>query len=381
MRKNIILLLLLSTFTFLVSCENVMDIHKDFIKDGEIVYATKPDTVYLVAGKNRLELNYKMFNATNVKYVKVYWNDYQDSLVHNASFAPDTVYDKIMITNLEEQSYTFNIQTEDQDGNKSLRTTAFGTSYGDVYQSTLINRRIESFVTEDDGGRINWYSAPSGLVRNEIRYTNSNGNIYQVSMTADLSNVFCEGAKIGTSIEYRSVYIPEKLSVDTFYTDWARSEDVFPYPSADISRSNWQVIFYDNSHPSEGSPNNIIDNNPSSYWHSNYSTPTNYPYTFVIDMKEPIWVREVGAQSRQGTYYTRGVEFYITNDYNGVGTGTWTKLGGVNLEKKNDMQWTSCATSLVSQEIRGRYLKVVLTSGYSGHLGALSEVTVRKVRE
>lgn len=34
-----------------VSCDDFMDVHKEYIEDGEIIYAPKPDTIGFIAGK------------------------------------------------------------------------------------------------------------------------------------------------------------------------------------------------------------------------------------------------------------------------------------------------------------------------------------------
>ena len=77
---------------------------------------------------------------------------------------------------MEEKSYTFNIQTTDNFGHKSLFVTSFGTSYGDTYRATLNDRGIKSLSLSDKEGTIEWYSAPLHLVRNEIRYIKNDGS-------------------------------------------------------------------------------------------------------------------------------------------------------------------------------------------------------------
>jgi hypothetical protein len=357
-----------------------MDIHKDFIKDGEIVYATKPDTMYFTAGKNRIRLDYRIFNAPNTKYINVYWNEYQDTLSMPVSLAPELVNGYFIIDGLEEKAYTFYVQTLDKDGNKSLTLNGFGTSYGNIYESTLNNRKIRSLSTDDTGGTINWLAGVSGLVRNEIRYADKNGEIRQVSLQASESSVYCPEASPRGEFEYRSVYIPERASIDTFYTAWVKAEERFPYRFADVDRSQWSIVFYDNSDEYEGSPNNIIDNNTDSYWHSDYHNPTRFPYTFIIDMKEPVWVGEIGAQSRQNNHYSKGMEFYTINDYTDPFNGDWIKLSNFDLPQSNDFYWKTCSDEVIDKGIKAHYLKVVLTSGYNGeHLGAIAEIAVKKV--
>ena len=69
------LLLLLLCLSGLCSCDDVMDTHKAFIQGGEIIYAPMPDTIFFVAGKNRVELNYEISKAPNVKFMKCKWSN------------------------------------------------------------------------------------------------------------------------------------------------------------------------------------------------------------------------------------------------------------------------------------------------------------------
>ena len=381
--KKIYLALMPLICTLFFSCENVMDIHQEYIKDGEIIYATKLDTTYFVAGNGRVQFNYRIFNAPNVEFINVYWNDFQDSLAIPVNLIPDTVKGTQMITNLEEKAYTFYAQTEDKYGNKSLMSNGFASSYGEKYQATLTNRRVRNLSVSATGGTINWYSGADGLVKNEIRYTDKSGNIQTVAMPANEGNVYCPNVQPRGSFEYRSAYIPEIASVDTFYTAWVMAEERFPYQFTDVDRSRWEVVFYDNSDEHEGSVANMFDNNPDSYWHSDYHNTTHFPYTFIIDMKETLWVGEFGAQPRQGVHYSKGIEFYIKETYNNdPQEGGWTKLGDFDLPQNNDFYWKICPDNILDLGLKARYLKVVFTSGHNNeHLGAIAEIAVKKVVE
>ena len=104
--KRIYSLAILATFILsFTSCEDFMDMHKEYIKGGEIIYAPKPDSVYFIAGKGRVLFNCRTYNAPNVRSIDVYWNDGLDSLIIS-----------VILDNLEEKSYTFKIQATDNFG-------------------------------------------------------------------------------------------------------------------------------------------------------------------------------------------------------------------------------------------------------------------------
>lgn len=384
----LLLLICLSGFS---ACDDVMDTHKAFIEGGEIIYAPKPDTIFFVAGKNRIELNYAISKAPNVKFINVYWDNGNGSLIEPLELSSGMEEGKIYINNLEEKSYTFTVELQDSYGHKSLKTNGIGSSYGDNYQASLSERRISRMTTSDDGGIIEWNIASEDLVRNEIRYTNADGEEVFLKMDAEKSTLLCPGAKPGGFVEFRSAYIPEEACVDTFYTAWVRSDElgmIFPhvYTMEEADRQNWGLLYYDNTDPGEGKPEYILDNNPSSYWHSNYRDGQQkpYPFTFVIDMKDELMVGKLGAMSRENNYYTKGISYYISDDDEftaGNPDGNhWTYIGEIELLKQNGMQWSEVITSTLEKQVKGRYLKIICTSGHgASHLGAIAEITVQKV--
>lgn len=202
------------------SCDDFMDVHKEYIEGGEIIYAPKPDSINFIAGKNRILFNCRTYNAPNVQSIDVYWNDGLDSLIIPVELK--TGYDSISVVldNMEEKSYTFDVRTTDNFGHKSLYLTDFGTSYGETYQSRLSDRRIKTVALSDKGGTVTWFFAPGDLVRSEIRYVKNDGSqsVAETPSTKDVVDL--PGIKPGSAIEYRSLFIPEEASIDTFATAW-----------------------------------------------------------------------------------------------------------------------------------------------------------------
>ena len=54
-----------------VSCDDFMDVHKEYIEDGEIIYAPKPDSIAFIAGKERILFFCRTYNSPNVKSVNL----------------------------------------------------------------------------------------------------------------------------------------------------------------------------------------------------------------------------------------------------------------------------------------------------------------------
>lgn len=372
----------------LTACDDLMDTHKEFIQGGEIIYAPKPDTIFFVAGKNRVEANYTISKAPNVNSVNIYWNSGQDSLITQVELSTEEVNGKIILPSLKEKSYTFTIQLQDKYGHKSLEVTSFGTAYGENYQNSLTGRRIKQMQSNAEGGIVEWDIAQDGLVYNELKYTDVNGKTQELRMEADQGSILCPNAASGSNIEYRSAYIPEEASIDTFYTAWQNSAEAgmnFPhiYEYADVNRENWEILYFDNSDPEEGSPQNMLDNNQDSYWHSDYHNATRFPYTFIIDMKQTLWVGKMGAVSRKDVFYSKGISYYVTEDTeyaHDPNGNNWTYIGDVELRQENGWQWSTISPDTAEKELRGRFLKVVFISGHNGdHLGAIAELGVQRI--
>ena len=69
---------LIAACTLFSSCENMMDVHKPFIIEGEKVYATKHDEINCYAGHNQVYFEFYMANL-QISICILYWD--QDSMI------------------------------------------------------------------------------------------------------------------------------------------------------------------------------------------------------------------------------------------------------------------------------------------------------------
>lgn len=371
--KRIYSLAILVVFILSVtSCEDFMDIHKEYIEGGEIIYAPKPDSVNFIAGKGRVLFNCRTYNAPNVRSIDVYWNDGLDSLIIPVELK--TGYDSIsvILDNLEEKSYTFNIQATDNFGHKSLFMTDFGTSYGDTYQATLNDRLVESLTLSDQEGTIKWYYAPQYLVRSEVRYVKKNGSqaIVKVPSTDDL--VQLPDVKLGSTFEYRSLYIPEEVAIDTFATAWKEYETPFP-AEYKYDRSSWEVLSVSDVSTSEGGGMaTLIDGDLSTYWQSAYEGgDAPLPHWAVIDMQTPKNISRVELYRRTGNKDTKSIELYVS-DHPDANAAGWIQIGTVVFEEGD----SSSITIPGSIDMKGRYLKLLLSDSNREPYTSVAEVYV-----
>lgn len=341
----------------ITSCDDFMDLHKEYIEGGEIIYAPKPDSVSFIAGKGRIQFNCRTYNAPNIRSIDVFWNDGLDSLIVPVEMK--TGYDSIsvILDNMEEKSYTFNVQTTDNFGHKSLFMTDFGTSYGETFQSTLNDRRIKTVSLSDKEGTIEWYSALTGLIRNEVRYIKNDGSQAIAGMPSSDHRLKLSDAKAGSAFEYRSLYIPEEECIDTFATAWKVSETPFPSTYA-YDRSAWKVLSVSDVSTSEGGGMaTLIDNDLSTYWQSAYEDgDAPLPHWAVIDMQTPKKISKVEIYRRAANKDTKSIELYIS-DQPDANAGNWIKVGNGTFEDGNIL---SIPIPESVETKKGRYLKLLL---------------------
>lgn len=340
----------------ITSCDDFMDIHKEYIEGGEIIYAPKPDSVSFIAGKGRIQFNCRTYNAPNIRSIDVFWNEGIDSLIIPVEMK--TGYDSIsvILDNMEEKSYTFNVQTTDNFGHKSLFMTDFGTSYGETFQSTLNDRRIKTVSLSDKEGTIEWYSALMGLIRNEVRYIKNDGSQVIVGMPSSDHQLKLPDAKAGSSFEYRSLYIPEEECIDTFATAWKVSETTFP-TTYKYDRSAWEVLSVSDVSTSEGGGMaTLLDNDLSTYWQSAYEDgDAPLPHWAVIDMQTPKKISKVEIYRRAANKDTKSIELYIS-DQPDANAGNWIKIGN-GIFADGDILSISIPESVNTE--KGRYLKLL----------------------
>lgn len=364
--------LIISVLSF-ISCDDFMDVHKEYIVGGEIIYAPKPDSVSFIAGKGRILFNCRTYNASNVRSIDVYWNDGLDSLIIPVKLNTD--YDSISVTlnNMKEKSYTFNIRTTDNFGHKSLFITDFGTSYGETYSSKLNDRRVKVLSLSEKEGTIHWLSAPNGLVRNEVRYIKKDGSQAIIGNLSTDNVINLSDVKPGSSFEYRSFFIPEKICIDTFATAWKTCELYFPQEYL-FDRSKWTVLSVSDESTSEGGGMlSLIDNNLKTYWQSAYENGNApLPHWAVIDMQTSKNISKVEIYRKAGSKDTKSVELYVSAKEDSH-SSDWTKIGTA---KFIDGDNTSIEIPKDINSNIGRYMKILLPDSNREPYTSVAEVYV-----
>lgn len=238
---SIVLLIIIVTIN---ACKKMDHEYRKFVVPGGIVYPGKVSTgLTAYTGRNRIKISWIRGTDPSVVKARVFWNYYTDSVEVNippVSKAGDTI--SVMIDSLPEKSYSFIIRTYDAQGNMSVPVELLSESYGDLYQSSLLTRPLSSSTMEPRNTvTISWGIADisNGAYATEVKYTDTLGHshIQRTPINEDTTVIY--GVKEGGYFEYRTLFLPDSLSIDTFYTDYTQAK-VPPFVEM-VPKNTWKV--------------------------------------------------------------------------------------------------------------------------------------------
>ena len=254
MKKLTILLTFIFGIALLFNaCQKMEDIHSEYLKDGDIIYAPKPLIIQSFAGKDRIALKYYLLNAVNVTKCIIEWDEGASSQI--VDITPNVPIDSIevMINNLEEKSYIFKVYTVDKHGNRSVKEQATGSSYSINYQAALTNRSLTGI---EGGGTIDslivtWGTATEGNTGVEIMYNNGAGEpVTKMVLPEDDYTVIKDWESEG-EMSYKSFYIPEENAIDTFAAEPSTTNlpMFIEFEGEKIDNANWEIVDFSTEEP------------------------------------------------------------------------------------------------------------------------------------
>jgi hypothetical protein len=204
------------------ACSSSTDPYKPFVGKREIKYPQKADTIIVRGGLERAVFEIPRPIDPHVTKVKIFWNNGTDSVKAKFTKGQDTL--KVVADSLETAgSYTFNIYTYDQSGDKSVGQSETVKVYGSTYANSLLNRGINSTdgVKTNTSNRITiyWSKASSGSIGTVVKYTNISNKADSVFVSVDSSETLITNiSKKDSRLHYSTLYLPT-ASIDTFYTN------------------------------------------------------------------------------------------------------------------------------------------------------------------
>ena len=217
---KLVMFLFVIGITALTSCTK-MDDFKKYVEGGEISYTGRVDSLKIRSGRNRVLVQGLFISDRKVTKCKIYWNSRQDSLVVpvERKLTVDTL--KKYVTNLLEGNYNFEIITYDASGNPSIPVVKSGVKvYGDNYAASLINNPISDVSLEGTTATITWggLDKTSGAQYMDVSYVNTAGTQIKAKKLINAATATLSDYKYRSTFDYRTVYLPDTMAIDTFYT-------------------------------------------------------------------------------------------------------------------------------------------------------------------
>ena len=211
------------TILALCSCTKMDHEYAPYLKDGEIIYVGAPYNLEAHPGRERVELQFTQSKDPNIVKYLIYWNN-KNKKVEVPADKNNTIQ-KVMVTNLAEQDYTFEIVALDKDGNSSTPAAALisGQALGSNYEGQLFTRSV-TLTNSKAGMSLDFVSVDTTCRFTVISYRNSAGQLEQKKITnmAALKDTLLNIDPLAASVDLRTAYVPAK-GIDTFYAQKTES--------------------------------------------------------------------------------------------------------------------------------------------------------------
>ncbi len=352
----------------LLACKKMDHTYKQFVVSGGITYAGKATSAQTYSGRNRIRIAWLRGADPNVVKAKVYWNNFQDSVVLAIPATGDTI--GTIIPNLEEKQYNFVVKTYDAKGNSSVAVELLGESFGAKYEAYLVDRPVTSSELDESGKlTIVWGNAnvSGGAYATEVQYTATNGlsKTKQFPIAEETSSI--ADYKAGTSYSCKTVYRPSVRSIDSFYTP-SLTEVV----TEKIKKSGLLVTtdsFAATSQlPKGGSAQFAFDDDVTTFWHTHH-TPAPipvFPHWIAVDLAKAYTITRAELICRPGVGNSF-TTFIIQGSINGT---TWTDYGSFTLIQRDAVQ-----SFTLTSPAKMRYFRIYATAGPQTHT-SLAEFSV-----
>lgn len=283
-------ILILSLIFSNYSCGDMDSIHEDYLQ-GEQVYAGKLDTLKIRPGYYRAQLEGQTQFLGNSNQIIIEYDDQTEVYDINSENIENGIYTMIL-PNLDEKSYEFNVTTQDELGNLSVSQIVAGSSVGDIFVSDQDPREIIDFTFEDDGTYANFFgnAQSENVIFTVIDYENESEEISKDTLFYQDSRIKIEQYKPLGNLQTTSVIQSGLDGIDSI----ALNSIDYTMPDLPYSMLNKNYIRLVNM-PSDN-PGTFNNANPSEYlfddineWNGNdtytyNSGPNSIPHHFTIDL-------------------------------------------------------------------------------------------------
>ena len=319
------------TISGFFACRKQDDTYRQFLEGGEIVYVEKADSLRAYSGKNRVKLSWIIVSDPDVSRARISWNNGADST--EVAIARTTGIDtvEVMLDNLDEGSYTFDVVTYDTDGNSSIKSDVFAQVYGDAYTASLLNRAIRNIAYADGKLELAWYGVDAEAIATEVTYTDVSDVQRKLTLLPSDSVSVLVDYKPNSPFEYVTHYKPDTTAIDTFSTSASIQEVQMLQHEGDLDKS----LFSELNLPGDGVKQNLPGMKLANLWSGvlqgdqeaggwyRLNNGLTFPMRFQFDLG-------VQAKLNSFTMWQRGVFDQQSLVYANANVKTWEIWGSNN---------------------------------------------------
>ena len=226
MKKIVFPIILFGVLFTIIGCTGMNDKHDIYLEGGEIDYIGRVDSAKILAGNQRFELRYWITDP-RAKVLKIYWSQKKDSVVvpipaHQPKDSVELVIGDAQKI-IPENNYTLQLLSTDGGSLSSIFFEKIGNVYGPKFQASLLDRlyTLVKYTAAGSVVTINWAGITSDKeIGIEFSYFSPDDTPIKtkLSTAAVGTQTILSNVNKGKGITYRTMFLPEKFAIDTFYT-------------------------------------------------------------------------------------------------------------------------------------------------------------------
>ena len=373
--KKIYLVLISVLALVAASCAKQDTVYKEFIKDGGLIYPAKPLNITAERGYQRIVLKWDLPMDPSIRTAKLYWDSRTKSMDFNYSSYPDGKV-SVVIPDLEDRSYTFEVINYDSSENASLAAEITASPFGESWLVSHAERSVKFSEMEGTSARITLGKPTDEIVATRFRYVNTSGQTVEKDFPATEGVVYLPNAEKWKYYDYKSAYCSAN-GIDTVWvSNWMRS----PSPIAtNVDSKTATVTVTDNQVRDAFKPELILDGikeSGSSRWYSSNVAAYRgiFPKILVIDTK----LNGDNAQTfnhivfymdpdpdGQTRRYIRSVNVYVGDTKFNPNDANFLRTFGDPVVSTTLNQLQPVQDFTIENPKRGRYIAIVFRNSYN----------------
>lgn len=225
------MLIVLGTVLLTYSCKPSDYYYGEYLKNGEIYYPGRVDSLSIIPGNQRGILRFKVTTDPKVNSVRVYLRSSLSPTAEVKNYPIEaSEHGKIKLITLDglsEATYTANVYSFTNQGDSSRSVASSQFIYGQSYIRTLVNRSFSKFDKANANEHFLVLARENNLPRQgtfypmqftEVTYRNNSGDSTTVRITPYEDFASLKNIASPSTVKYRTVYKPVQASIDYFYT-------------------------------------------------------------------------------------------------------------------------------------------------------------------